>query len=61
MTKGRFNGLTDIQWQALDSLFPNEPEGKKGSLHAPWRPVCNTLLWILITASRWCDIPKGKQ
>ncbi|BAY14100.1 transposase [Calothrix sp. NIES-2098] len=28
--------------------------------HAPFRHVLNTLLYILITGSRWCDIPKGE-
>ncbi|KIA78119.1 IS5 family transposase [Parachlamydia acanthamoebae] len=62
MTKGRFSGLTDTQWQVIEPLLPKEPEKRgKGSPHAPWRPICNTILWILITGSRWCDIPKGAQ
>lgn len=62
MTKGRFNGLSDLQWQVIEPLLPKEPEKRgKGCPHAPWRPICNTILWILITGSRWCDIPKGEQ
>ena len=59
---GRFEGLTDTQWQLLEPLLPRDPEQRgKGSPHAPWRQVCNTILWILITGSRWCDVPKGEQ
>ena len=62
MTKGRFEGLTDVQWEVLEPLLPQEPKKrKKGYPHSPWRPVCNTIFWVLITGSRWCDVPKGKQ
>ena len=29
--------------------------------HTPFRYVLNTLLYILITGCRWCDLPHGKQ
>lgn len=62
MMQGRFEGLTDVQWQVIESLLPRDPaQRKKGYPHAPWRQVCNTILWILITGSRWCDVPKGEQ
>ena len=28
--------------------------------HSPFRYVLNTLLYVLITGCRWCDVPKGK-
>ena len=60
--KGKFEGLTDRQWQVIESLLPKEPAQRgKGSPHAPWRQVCNPILWILITGARWCDFPKGQQ
>ena len=59
---GRFNGLTDAQWEILQPLLPKEPEKRgKGYPHAPWRQVCNTIFWVLISGSRWCDVPKGEQ
>ena len=62
MARGRFEGLTDAQWQMIEPLLPREPEQRgKGYPHAPWRHVCNTILWVLITGSRWCDVPKGAQ
>jgi len=62
MTQGRFEGLTNAQWQMIEPLLPREPAQRgKGCPHVPWRQVCNTILWVLITGSRWCDIPKGEQ
>src|SRR5712691_33374 len=29
--------------------------------HAPFRQILNTLLYILITGCRWCDVPCGPQ
>ena len=59
---GKSNGLTDAQWRVIGPLLPREPEKRgRGYPHAPWRPICNTILWILITGSRWCDIPKGER
>jgi len=61
MTKGRFEGLTDAQWLMIAPLLPTDPERRgKGHPHVPWRPVCNTILWVLITGSRWCDVPRGE-
>jgi transposase len=57
---GRFEGLTDVQWTLLEPLLPKDPLKKgKGKPHAPWRNICNSLFWILITGSRWCDLPQG--
>lgn len=59
--KGKFEGLTDTQWGLIEPLLPKEPAKRgKGSPHAPWRQVCNTILWVLITGARWCDVPKGR-
>jgi transposase len=27
--------------------------------HPPFRKVVNTLLYVLITGCRWCDLPRG--
>lgn len=59
---GRFNGLTDAQWEILEPLMPPEPPKRtKGKPHSPWRKVCNTIFWIMITGSRWADLPIGEQ
>ncbi len=57
----QFEGLTDSQWLFLASLVPQEPEKRsKEYPHASWRKVCHSIFWILITGSRWCDLPKGE-
>ena len=29
--------------------------------HPPFRQVVNTLLYVLMTGCRWCDLPRGPQ
>ena len=57
----RFNGLTDNQWKLIEGFFPEPEKRDKGKPHTPWRAVVNTILWILTTGSRWCDVPIGTQ
>ncbi|HEY2811373.1 MAG TPA: transposase, partial [Rhabdochlamydiaceae bacterium] len=57
----RFNGLTDNQWRLIKGFFPEPVKREKGKPHTPWRIVANTILWILTTGSRWCDVPIGTQ
>ena len=57
---GRFEGLSDLEWKLFEDIFPPEPEKRgKGMPHAPYRNILNSLLYMLITGCRWCDIPKG--
>ena len=57
---GRFEGLSDLEWKLFEDIFPTEPEQRgKGMPHAPYRHVLNSLLYILITGCRWCDLPRG--
>ncbi len=61
MTKGRSNGVTDAPWLMVAPLLPADPVQRgKGLPHTPWRAVCNTMLWVLITGSRWCDVLRGE-
>lgn len=59
---GKFDGLTDEQWKIMEPFFPTI-EKKRGCAHrhAPWRNVLNTILWVLITGARWCDVPKRED
>lgn len=57
---GRFEGLTDIQWEVLKAYMPEEKRSV-GKPHTPWRKVCNTILWVLINGGRWIDAPIGPQ
>ena len=59
---GRFQGLTDLEWLLFADLFQPPPEKLgRGRPTTPIRYLLNTLLDVLITGSRWCDVPKGKQ
>jgi len=59
---GRFEGLSDSEWKLSEYLLPPEPAKRsRGMPHVPFRCVLNTLLYILITGCRWCDVPEGVQ
>lgn len=58
---GRFEGVTDIEWRLFQDLFPEPPPRPKGG--RPFvdpRTVLNTLLFMLFSGSRWCDVPTGE-
>jgi transposase len=57
---GRFEGLSDLEWHLFADLFPPAPMKRgRGMPHTPFRKVVNTLLYVLITGCRWCDLPRG--
>jgi transposase len=51
-----------LEWHLFADIFPPEPtQQRRGMPHTPVRKVVNTLLYVLITGCRWCDIPRGPQ
>ena len=57
---GRFEGISDLEWRLFEDIFPPEPEKRaRGMPHSPFRYVLNTLLYVLITGCRWCDVPQS--
>jgi transposase len=58
---GRFEGLSEMEWLLFQDLFPEPERRGRGMPHAPYRKVLNTLLYVLMTGSRWCDVPEGDQ
>jgi len=59
---GRFEGLSDLEWLLFADVFPPPPKKLgRGRPPTPVRHLLNTLLYVLITGSRWCDVPKGPQ
>jgi len=59
---GRFEGVSDAHWEAMAPYFPQPPEKRgKGHPPTPARRVVNSILYILITGSRWCDLPREPQ
>ena len=57
---GRFEGLSDLEWKLFEDIFPASDKRSRGMPHVPFRYVLNSLLYILITGCRWCDLPQGK-
>jgi transposase len=57
---GRFEGLSDLEWKLFEDIFPTSDSRSRGMPHTPFRYVINSLLYILITECRWCDLPQGK-
>jgi hypothetical protein len=42
---GRFDGLSDMEWQLFADIFPTPPPRRgRGMPHTPFRKVVNTLL-----------------
>src|SRR5215471_14614553 len=59
---GRFEGLSDLEWRLFEDLFPPAPPKRgRGMPHAPFRQILHTMLYILMTGCRWCDVPRGPQ
>ena len=57
---GRFEGLSDLEWKLFEDIFPTPEKRTKGMPHSPFRNVLNSLIYILITGCRWCDLPRGE-
>ena len=59
---GRFEGVSDLEWRLFEDVFPPAPPKRgRGMPHAPFRKILNTLLYVLITGCRWCDVPRAPQ
>jgi transposase len=56
----RFEGLSDAQWELLEPLFPKFKRGR-GYPRADRRKTLNSIIFILLNGSRWCDLPVGEQ
>ena len=53
--------MSDLEWKLFENVMTEK--GKKrerGMPHAPVRHVLNTLMYVLITGCRWCDVLKGE-
>jgi transposase len=59
---GRFEGLSDLEWKLFEDVISEEGEKRgRGMPHAPFRCILNTLMYVLITGCRWCDVPKEEN
>ena len=58
---GRFEGLSDLEWKLFEDVMTEVGEKRgRGMPHAPFRHILNTLMYVLITGCRWCDVPRGE-
>ena len=59
---GRFEGLSDLEWKLFEDALPKVGEKReRGMPHVPFRYILNTLMYVLITGCRWCDVPQGEN
>jgi transposase len=57
---GRFKGSSDLEWHLSANIFPPAPLKRgRGMPHTPCRKGVKTVLYVLITGCRWCDLPRG--
>ncbi|CDZ79489.1 hypothetical protein BN59_03807 [Legionella massiliensis] len=58
---GRFVGLSDVEWLLFsDVLDVKTKKRSRGMPAVSPRKVLNTLLYILISGCRWCDVPQNE-
>ena len=55
---GRFEGMSDGAWSMFEGMLPPKPTKRgRGYPRADERSVLNSILYVLITGCRWCDLP----
>ncbi|MGI0014834.1 MAG: transposase, partial [Nitrososphaera sp.] len=55
---GRFEGLSDLEWRLCEDVFPPALQKRgRGMPPVSFRKVLNSLLYVLITGCRWCEVP----
>ena len=59
---GRFEGVSHCEWRLFEDILPPAPPKRgRGMPHVPFRKILHTVLYVLITGCRWCDVPWGPQ
>jgi len=59
---GRFEGVSALEWRLFEDVFLPAPSPRgRGMPHMPLKTILNTLLYVLVTGCRWCDVPRGPQ
>jgi transposase len=53
----RMSELTSKQWEHLEPLLP--PQRLRGRPRADDRKTLNSILYVLRTGCRWCDVPRN--
>jgi transposase len=63
MAQGKFNGVSDEVWAIISQSLPNNDTyvGKKGGMPpCDFRRVINSIFWVCITGSGWCQVPENE-
>lgn len=56
------HGLTEDQFKILEPQMEKwVNRNRYGRKLAPWKPVVNSIFWVLRTGAPWKDIPHGKE
>ena len=58
---GRFEGMSDAEWELVEDIFPGKAKKSRGMPAAHPRKVLDSLPFILVTGCRWCDLPRVGQ
>jgi hypothetical protein len=59
---GRFEGVSDLEGRLFEDVFPTAPPKRGRAMsHVPFRKILSTLLYVLITECRWCEVLRGPQ
>lgn len=57
---GRFEGISEEMWVLLKPHLERHHPGS-GRICRNYRNIINSIFYILITGSRWCDLPEKPQ
>ncbi|MGX9728906.1 MAG: transposase [Candidatus Electronema sp. VV] len=53
--------MKDTEWKLFEDIFSGKDRRGRGMPAAHPRKILNSLLWLLITGCRWCDLPRRPQ
>ena len=57
-----FKGLSENHFKLLEPIMEEWVNKKRlGRKLHPWRPVLNSIFWILTTGAPWWALPKGRD
>ena len=57
-----FQGLSENHFSLIEPVMEEwVNRNRKGRKMHPWRPVINSIFWILSTGAPWWSLPKGKD
>ncbi|HSW71487.1 MAG TPA: transposase [Gammaproteobacteria bacterium] len=48
-----FEPVTDLQWEQIKTILPTPVKRGRGQPHAPWRPILNSILFVLLFNAKW--------